>query len=117
VGLCCFQPKKTLRELISSIQLACIFPSFSESQLCFTTGQAQQPSQALLPAISGKKWPVNSAAFAGFTTCNLWKKWPVNSAVAFSGFTTCNLWKKMGSKYYSSLLKLYYLQSLERNGQ
>ena len=37
------------------------------------------PSQALLPAISGKKWAVSSA-------------------VAFLGFTTCNLWKKMGSK-------------------
>jgi len=36
---------------------------------------------------------------------------------AFSGFTTCNLWKKIASKYYSSLLKLYYLQSLEKNGQ
>jgi len=24
------------------------------------------------------------------------------------------IWKKMASKYYSSLLKLYYLQSLEK---
>ena len=55
------------------------------------------PSLAFVPAVNQRKnctsYTVVAPAFSLFTTCNLWKKWAVSSAVASLGFSTCNLWK------------------------